>query len=56
MTVAPPRLIGRRAVAGFALAAFAVNDPGRAQKLYGWGVDSLIGGCSDRLAAAAGVP
>ncbi len=28
--------------AGLALAAFTVNDPGRAAELYGWGVDCII--------------
>jgi len=38
--------------AGFALAAYTVNDPARLATLAGWGVDSVFSDAPDRLIAA----
>ncbi len=38
--------------AGFAVAAYTVNDPARARELRSWGVDSLISDVPDVLVAA----
>lgn len=38
--------------AGFALAAYTVNDPARAAALFDWGVDAVFSDAPDRLIAA----
>ena len=40
--------------AGYALAAFTVNDPKMARKLVNWGVDCIITDKPDTIAAALG--
>jgi glycerophosphoryl diester phosphodiesterase len=38
--------------AGFPLLAYTVNDPGRAEELWDWGLASVITDCPDRLLPA----
>lgn len=37
--------------AGFPILAYTVNDPARAEELWGWGVATMITDCPDRLLA-----
>jgi glycerophosphoryl diester phosphodiesterase len=39
--------------AGFPLLTYTVNDPARAETLYGWGVTTIITDCPDRLLPVA---
>jgi glycerophosphoryl diester phosphodiesterase len=39
--------------AGFPLLAYTVNDPARAEALFGWGVATIITDCPDRLLPVA---
>jgi glycerophosphoryl diester phosphodiesterase len=43
------RMAGRVKEAGLALLAYTVNDRARAERLWGWGVDSVFSDCPDRL-------